>query len=257
MKNWFKAIIVIGFVFVIGISSYLFLIAPSSRHAEERVTSNVWVTSTWKMENTSSIATFENDVFSATANQSATNFFGASLIQQGDNPHGQWNLTASNPAAALKKDITISRNEGQQLILSFSGKRTSQIEWFSDNQSSRGSNIGILLVGDIGRDYYNPDTSQPRALLIDIWLDTNPEVKAPNHWQGIPNVENDYHSGFPVKTMPEVGKEYEFNFRIDTFIRDALIRWNLESFTLKMVQCYVEARASNASIEVNRIFITT
>jgi len=111
-------------------------------------------------------------------------------------------------------------------------------------------------VGDIGSDYYN-DTSQPRALFIDIWLDANPKIDEPRHWPGVANVENDYHSGFPARTMLEIDEEYEFKFRIDAFIRDALSHWKLDTFTLKMVQCYIEARASKASIEVSRIAIGT
>jgi hypothetical protein len=247
------------FVFVIGVSSYYFF---TSRPAGEPVTSDTWATSTFSVEKPASFAEFENGVFRATACNHSEVFYGASLIQQGDNPHGTWSSTVQNPTSALKKNITIYSNDEQQLILNFNGKRTSQIEWFSDNPVRRGSNIGILLVGDIGLDYYNPDILQPRALWMDIWLDTNPELEA-KHWIGTSSLEHDYHSGFPVKTMPEVGKEYEFSFRIDSYIRDALNEWNgrananFESFTLKMVQCYIEAAASKASIEVNRISIRT
>jgi len=211
-----------------------------------------WNTSTWRVEVPPSYAKIENGIFKAVACQSSQDFFGASLIQQGDSPHGWWNTTAK-----LRKEITIYKDEEQLLILNFSGKRTSQIKWFTNDTQKRANNIGILLVGDFGQGYYDPDTSKPRALFIDIWLDTNPEVDAPNHWPGVENVENDYHSGFPAQTMPEVGKEYEFKFRIDPFIKESLRHWDLERFTLKMVQCYIEAKASNASIEVSRILIGT
>jgi hypothetical protein len=57
VENWFKALIVIGLVFIIGVSSYLFLIAPSSQPAEH-VTSDVWVPSKWELESPPSNATF-------------------------------------------------------------------------------------------------------------------------------------------------------------------------------------------------------
>jgi len=221
-------------------------ITGSEINAEE------WNTSTWKVEVPPSYAKIESAIFKAAACQSSQDFFGTSLIQQGDSPHSWWNTTAK-----LRKEITIYKDEEQLLILNFSGKRTSKIEWLSSDPQKRANNIGILLVGDVGQGYYDPDTSKPRALFIDIWLDTDPEVYVPNHWQGVENVENDYHSGFPAQTMPEVGKEYEFKFRIDTFIKGSLRYWNLERFTLKMVQCYIEVKASNASIEVSRFLIGT
>jgi hypothetical protein len=257
LRKWLKALVVIVFVLVIGVGAYL----SSRPHSNiEYVTSDVladWADSTWEVEVPASLARIENDVFNATACKSSKDSFGASLIQQGDSPHGWWNVSIQHD---LRKEITIYKDGFDMypaLVLDFVGKRISPIEWFDNNQSNRGSNIGILLVGDVGLDYYNNDTSEPRALFIDIWLDTNPEVYEPQNWTGVKNVENDYHSGFPVKTMAEVGKEYAFKFRIDTFIVDSLKHWNLEKFTLKMVQCYIEAKASRASVEVSRIIIST
>lgn len=218
----------------------------------ELVTGDVWNTSLWRVEEPPSYAKFENGTFEAMAYQSSVDFFGACLIQQGDNPHSWWNSSAK-----LRNEITIYEDEEQALILNLKGKRTNQIEWLTDDSEDGSSNIGILLVGDIGLDYYNNDTSEPRALFIDIWLDTNPEVYEPQKWPGVKNVENDYHSGFPVQKMPEIGKEYEFEFRIDSFIREALIHWELNSFKLKMVQCYIEVKAAKASIQVSRILIGT
>lgn len=218
------------------------------------------IDSQWRTAIPPSFAEYENGVFNATVSQPSRDFFGASLVQQGDSPHGWWNLTASNPRASLKKEITIYKDGfdmNPPLGLDFIGKRTSPIEWFDSNQSNRADNIGILLVGDAGQGYYNSDTSKPRALYIDIWLDTNPEVKQPLNWTGVKNVENDYHSEFPVRNMSEIGNEYKFKFRIDTYVVESLRHWNLEKFTLKMVQCYIEAKASKASIEVRRIVIST
>lgn len=257
MRKWLKILVVIVFVLIIGVGVYL----SWRPHVNiEYVTSDVltnWADSTWGVEVPPSFARIESGVFNATACKSSNDSFGASLIQQGDSPHGWWNVSAPHN---LSKEITIYKDGFDMyppLVLDFVGKRTSQIEWFDNNQSNRGNNIGILLVGDIEAGYYNPDISKPRALFIDIWLDNNPEVNAPNHWIGVTNVENDYHSGFPVKIMAEVGKEYAFKFRIDTFIVDSLRHWNLEKFTLKMVQCYIEAKASKASVEVSKIIINT
>jgi hypothetical protein len=255
LRNWLKAVVVAVLVLIFGFAAFL-----SARPSAYVVTGDVWAESVSRAEVPPSFAEFNNNVFNATVSQPSTEFFGVSLIQQGDSPHGWWNLTESNPKASLKREVTIYK-EGfdmyPPLVLDFVGKRTSSIEWFTDNQSNRGNNIGILLVGDIGQGYYDPDTSKPRALFIDIWLDANPEVKQPQNWTGVNNVENDYHSGFPVGNMSEIGMEYHFNFRIDTFVVDALRHWNLESFTLKMIQCYIEAKASRASVEVNRVLIYT
>ncbi|MFX0107972.1 MAG: hypothetical protein ACFE7R_06800 [Candidatus Hodarchaeota archaeon] len=198
----------------------------------------------------SSYAKVEDEIFKAMIYQPSEDVFGACLIQQGNNPHDWW-----YPQEQLTKNVTVYNDDQQSLILDFKGKRTSQIEWFSNDTYNRFSNIGILLVGDVGLDYYNTDTSQPRALLIDIWLDTNPAINEVKHWQGVDDIENDYHSGFPVQTMAEVGKEYEFRCRLEPFIRESLNHWELELFELKMVQCYIEAKASRASIEVSRIII--
>jgi len=221
----------------------------------QEVTGDIWATSLWRLEEPPSYAETENGTlpFNALAYQPSEDIFGASLIQQGDSPHGWWNLTK----AKLRKNTTIHRDDQQSLTLDFNGKRTSPIEWFTDDTGNRFNNIGILLVGDVGLDYYNNDTSEPRALFIDIWLDTNPKINETQHWLGVRNVENDYHSGYPVQNMSEIGKEYEFKIRIDPFIKDSLEYWKLDSFTLRMVQCYSEARASKALMEVTRIDIGT
>jgi len=250
MSKWLKILIVTILVIIIGVAVY-FLPRPNYN-----VTGKTWATSMWgEVEVPPSFAKFENGIFNATVSQPSRDFFGASLIQQGDSPHSWWNLTAK-----LREEITYNRaiaDAQPALVIDFIGKRTSPIEWFDSNQSNRANNIGILLVGDVGLGYYNPDNSTPRALFIDIWLDNNPTFTAPVHWQGVKNVENDYHSGFPEKTMPKVGKEYQFTFRADNFIMDSLKYWKLEQFTLKMVQFYIEAKASKASIEVRRLLITT
>jgi len=246
MRRWKKILIIIIFGSIItGVGIYF------SLGREEYVTGDAWAPSKWRVEDPS-YAEFTNGSFSALAYQPSRDFFGACLIQQGDSPHGWW-----NPSEKLGKNITIYRDKEQPLILHFVGKRTSPIEWFNNDPQNCASNIGVLLVGDVGLDYYNNDTSEPHALFIDIWLDTNPEVNRTLHWPGVKDVENDYHSGFSVETMPEIGEKYEFKFRIDQIIKDALNRWKLESFTLKMVQCYVEAKASKASIEVSKILIVT
>jgi len=216
------------------------------------VTGGVWEPSTYRVGVPPSYAKWENGVFTATARQSSTGFYGASLIQQGDNPHGWWNLTQESEAK-LNMSLTIYKDQECPLLLEFAGRRTSQIEWFSEGE--RGNNIGVLLVGDVGLGYYNSDTSKPHALFIDIWPDTNPQLEQ-RHWGGS-SPENDYHSGFPVESMPEIDKEYNFSFQIDSYIKDALTHWNLSQFTLMMVQVYVEAEASEASIEVSRIALRT
>jgi len=57
--------------------------------------------------------------------------------------------------------------------------------------------------------------------------------------------------------MPEIDREYNFSFRIDSYVKTALAHWNLSQFTLMMVQVYVETEASKASIEVSRIILST
>jgi len=253
MRKWPKTLILIIFVSIlISVGAYFFLKRPLE--IKECVTGDVWATSLWRVEEPLSYARTENNTlpFEALAYQPSEDIFGASLIQQGDSPHNLWNVSTLH---SLRKEITIYKDKEQPLILHFKGKRISEIEWFTNDSENRFNNIGILLVGDVGLDYYNNDTSEPRALFIDIWLDTNPRINEPYHWQGVDNVENDYHSGFPVQTLSEIGKEYEFKFRIDSYIKDSLEEWELERFTLKMVQCYIEVKASKASIEVNRILI--
>jgi hypothetical protein len=252
MNRWLKGIVVAVLIIIIGFAAYFSLRPDPTRFY---VTGDAWAESVWNADVPPSFAEFKNGVFNATVSQSSKEFFGGSLIQQGDNPHGGWNSTAK-----LKREITFYRSivDAQYaLIIDFVGKRNSPIEWFDNNESNRANNIGILLVGDFGGGYYNPDTSEARALLIDIWLDNNPAFSSPVHWQGVEGVESDYHSGFPAKNMIEVDKQYAFKFRVDGFIMDSLEHWGLEQFTLKMVQCYIEAKASKASLEATRIIITT
>jgi len=219
---------------------------------QEYVTDTSWNSSLFNVEEAASYARIENGVFKLMVYQDSADFFGASLFQQGDNPHGVWNATAR-----LRQEITIQNDREQWLILEFSGRRTSFIDWFSDDPDQRANNIGILLVGDVGLGYYDHDITAPRALFIDIWLDTNPRVPQPLHWQGVPGVENDYHSGYAAQNMSMVGRTYDFDFRIDQYIRDSLSHWGLQSFRLKMVQFYIEGRASSASMDASRVVIRT
>jgi hypothetical protein len=64
------------------------------------------------------------------------------------------------------------------------------------------------------------------------------------------------HSGYSGFSMREIGKEYEINLSIDVYIRDALQDWQLQNFKLMMVQCYIEVRASDASMEVMEIALS-
>lgn len=243
---------------ILGIYVIYRMIPPPRSQIQEIVTGDVWANSTYKVEVPPSYAKIENGVFEAMAYERSADYFGASLFQQGDSPHGWWNLTKQNPEANLRKNITIYRDKDQPtLMLDFTGKRAGPIEWFSDDPANRGNNVGILLVGDIGLGYYNHDNSTPRALFIDIWLDTNPAFTTTTHWQGVKGVENDYHSGYPVQNMSIVSKIYDFDFRVDTYIRDSLNHWGLASFKLKMVQIYIEAEASSASIEVSKFALRT
>ncbi len=250
MNKRLNALIVLILVIIVGVAWYFISSRPYLY-----VTGVNWKRSTWPVEVEGSVEPV-NGIFKMMISQPSTNFFGASLIQQGDSPHGRWNITDAGLSRTITWDTQIADAQ-PALVIDFIGKRTSSIEWFDDNESNRANNIGILLVGDVGLGYYNPDTSTPRALFIDIWLDNNPQFNNSIHWQGVKNVENDYHSGYPMQSMPEIGKEYEFKFRVDTQIIDSLKHWNLTTFTLKMVQCYVEAKASRASIEVDKILITT
>jgi len=184
MRARTKLTLIMVIVAVLLLCSYLIIktIPPPSEKIWKPVTGEVWEPSTYRVEVPPSYAKWENGVFTATACQSSAGFYGASLIQQGDNPHGWWNLTQESEAK-LNMSFTISKDQECYLLLNFTGRRTSQIEWFGENEC--GSNIGVLLVGDVGLGYYDPDTSNPHSLFIDIWLDTNPQLSE-RHWGGSP-----------------------------------------------------------------------
>jgi hypothetical protein len=241
MKKSLKILIIAAYYAVIILGVYLTLNSQTIGHVSERE----WATSKYPQSDPSD-SSIERGFFEARVHHSSEFDFGSSLIQQGDNPHGWWNCSAK-----LKTNLTIVKGEQQQLAFYFKGKRTSPIEWLSNDSQKRANNIGILLVGDVGLGYYNQDVTSPHALFIDIWLDTNPSFQGKAQlWQGIAGAENDYHSGYSVFSMPEIGKEYEINLRIDDYIRDALQDWRLQNFKLMMVQCYIEGKASDASMEV-------
>ena len=180
------------------------------------------------------------------------------VIQPDPEKWGCVAIAQGNPYPPLKKELRIDLDKEQPLIVYFKGKRTSKIHWFTEELRKRANNIGVVLIGDVGLDYYSSDETKPNRLYFDIYFDTNPFTHEV-HYQGVYEVsgETSYHSGFSIGQMPFIGKEYEFKARIDRFIRKALRYWNLPYFTIKMVQFYIEGRASKGSMEITKIDLGT
>mgnify|MGYP001098182233 CR=1 FL=1 len=75
-----------------------------------------------------------------------------------------------------RKELRIDFSTDQPLIAYFKGKRLDQIEWFTNDLKKRANNIGFVIMGDVGLDYYNPDETKPRRLYFDIYFDTVPNI---------------------------------------------------------------------------------
>lgn len=238
-----------AFFTLMGIGAIYWLITPKIPPIppiRESILGDEWETNIWRQIKGigDGYSKIENGVFKAMADYPTGQGTMCALIQQGKQPHSWWDSPAK-----LKNELTITLEDNQMLIVEFRGKRVNPIKWYS--MGNRINNIGMLLIGDVGLDYDNPDVNNPHALYIDFWFDIQPQIDQ-NHWQGVAGWENDYHSAYRLASMPLVGKEYEFRFRIDGLIRDALRRWNLTSFTIKTVQLYIESRNSKGDVEISK-----
>lgn len=236
-----------AFFTLVGIGFIYYLLTPKIPipPIEESILGSEWETNIWRQIPNigDGYSKIENGVFKAMAGYPTSQGTMCSLIQQGKQPHSWWDSPAK-----LKKELTITLEDAQMLIVEFRGKRVNPIKWYS--MGNRINDVGMLLIGDVGLGYDDTDVSKPHALYIDLWFDIVPSIDQ-NHWQGVAGWENDYHSAYRLSSMLIVGKEYIFRFRIDGYIRDALRRWNLERFTIKTVQLYVESRASRGDVEVS------
>jgi len=244
--------VVYAFFTIVGIGALYRLFQPSPKPIppiKETILGDQWETNVWKQIEGigDGNAKIENGIFKAMIDYPTSQGTAVALIQQGKQPHSWWDSPAK-----LKNELVISLDVDQPLILEFQGKRTSSIYWYGTDP--RISDIGVLLIGDVGLDYDDPDTTKPHALYVDLWLDIIPREDV-HHWQGVEGWENDYHSAFRITSMPNIGQEYEFRIRMDQQIKNALTRWNLKTFTIKTVQIYVEARASKSSIEISKVNI--
>jgi hypothetical protein len=237
-----------AFFTVLGIGFIYYLLTPQKVNVppiKESILGDRWETNIWRQikDIGEGYAIIENGIFKAMVDYPTHLGTMCSLIQQGKQPHGWWDSPAK-----LKKEITITLNDDQILIVELVGKRTTPITWYN-LLLDRVNDIGMLLIGDVGLGYDDPDVTNPHALYIDFWFDIKPEIDQ-NHWEGVAGWENDYHSGYRIASMPNINQEYSFRLRIDNLIRDALRRWNLERFTIKTVQLYIEARNSKAEMEI-------
>lgn len=211
LVTFFIATIVGAFVI-----SWLIVERPRKPEIEEVITGDQWTPSVWRAEGEAYV---KNGALMAFVEHiSDLGLYGNANFQQGNTPHSLWD----NPAK-LKKEATICRDQSDEvLILHFVAKRTT-ITWLVQNED-RFCNIGVTLFGDVGLDYDSPDTTQPRALIIDFYLSMHPKEIDETHRLGS-DVERDYHSGFKVERMEEINREYEFVVRIDGMIRTALKKW--------------------------------
>jgi hypothetical protein len=246
-----KSVLVIAFAIAIGI------LLANKGHPSEKITSNIWETKVWNLDNGSD-SKFESvvgnpmlyiNIFRGIAIKNNDTDFGSASIQQGDMPHGWY-----NSYARLNEKITINKDDDQPLYLVTTVKRTSPINWISNNAEIQWNNIGLDVMGDVGLDYSNADITQPHALIIDFYHDT--DAIKPFYYQGSPLHDDDYRAGYPL--MParlEIGKEYQFKTRIDDKIKDAMNHYGFTHFTIKYTEYYIEARGSSGSVEARDIAI--
>lgn len=243
----------IGFVLIASLVTVLLFLLMSGRTALNspviNVTGPVWEKKTWNLDN-GSASGFDNGIFYGMAVKYSDSDFGVVSMQQGEMPH-KW----YNSSAKLMKEITIYKDKELPLYLTATINRTVPVEWYSSDPKNRWNNIGLDIMGDVGLDYYNTDISQPHALVIDFYHDT--DIAESFYYQGAAPYDRDYRAAFPLTASRlDTGKNYSFKTRIDGYIRDALNHYGFDYFTVKYTEYYLEVKASRGSFEAHDVALT-
>lgn len=237
-----KALLLLAFILVIYFGNELYL--------SRNVTGSNWETKVWNLD-PGSDSKFNSGTFQGTAIKNSSTDFGTASIQQGVMPH-KW-YTSS---AGLRKELTLYRDADQPLYLTAKVKRIGEIEWYSSHPDKRWNNIGLDIMGDVGLDYGNDDITQPHALVIDFYHDT--DAVSPYYYQGAGSYDRDYRAGYPLAASRlDTDTEYYFKTRIDGYIKDAMNHYGFEYFTIKYTEYYIEAKASMGSVTACDIALTT
>lgn len=204
------------------------------------VTGAFWTPFNWQA---GSGSTYEyNTVFKARI-VNPSNDFGALGLEQGKRAHGK------GAAEPLLLEITLNSTGNTALVLNLTVTRGA----IKNYGILSTLNIGVVLFGDVGLDYDNPDLTTPHAGVIDFYYHTSPLWRGES-WSppGTSKYDSDYRAGKTMATMPTESTEHRFQNRIDPFIEKFLAHYELPAFTIKLVQVYIEARNAEGEIEISK-----
>ncbi len=211
---------------------------------KHHITGDDWTSFNWQAGSDSSCESSDNAFNARIVNGESD--FGAVGVEQGLRAHG------NGAAKPLLMEVKVNRSGNTPLILNFT------LEKVSSRLYSLSSvfNVGVVLFGDVGLNYSDPDLSSPHAGVIDFYYHVTPfwhgETWSP---PGSSPYDSDYRAGKVMLNLLGSSEESRFQSRIDDFITKFLAQYDLPFFTIKLVQAYAEAKNAEGEIVISEVVL--
>jgi hypothetical protein len=223
----------------------LFARKPYVGAIRQQITGDVWTPFNWQAGSDSSGEFVEGGFRARVVNGGSD--FGAVGLEQGERAHGNGN------ADPLLMEVTVNRTGNVPLILNL----TVDIESLKlYNFLSSTVNVGVVLFGDVGLNYSDPDLTGPHCGVIDFYY------VVMRYWHGeswsppeSSEYDSDYRAGKVMVGPTILLGEYVFQDRVDDFVGSFLAHYDLQFFRIKLVQVYIEAMSGEGEIVIRRFVL--
>lgn len=220
----------------------LFVRKPYVGTIKRQITGDVWTPFNWQAGSDSSGEFVENGFRARIANGGSD--FGAVGLEQGERAHGNGN------ADPLLTEVTVNRTGNVPLILDLTVDIVS-LKLYSFFSSA--VNVGVVLFGDVGLNYSDADLFGPHCGVIDFYYAVMPYWHGES-WSppGSSKYDSDYRAGKVLVGPTILLGKYAFQDRVDDFVEDFLVHYDLQFFRIKLVQVYIEAVSGEGEIVIRR-----